>query len=134
MKIGIVGFGRMGKLIREICLERGHSIPLIVDPSAEPLPDGTTRANNTAEADLALADTVIDFSFPDGVIDNIHAYAEAGVAAVIGTTGWEAERPGIRSLIEQKKATLLYGSNFSVGANLFFAMTAQLARLIDGFP
>lgn len=134
MKIGIVGYGRMGRLIREVCLERGHSVPLIVDPHLPDPPADTQAAANTAEADLQLVDSVIDFSLPEGIEANIERYAQAGVQAVIGTTGWDEARPRMQKLVTEHGSSLLWGHNFSVGANIFFAMTERMAELVNGFP
>lgn len=134
MKIGIVGYGRMGRLIREICLERGHTVPLVVDPNLQQAPHRSALADDLARANLNSVECVIDFSLPEAVLGNIEKYAENKTPAVIGTTGWEDKRDAVQTLIDQSGSSLLYGSNFSVGANIFFAMTARLAELINHFP
>lgn len=133
MKIGISGYGRMGKMIHGICVERGHSVPLVIDPRAETRPDNAATAPDPASADLSGVDMVIDFSIPDVILKNIAAYIAAGVPAVIGTTGWEHSRIRVQQQIENAGGSLLHGSNFSVGANLFFHLSSKLADLVNGF-
>ena len=123
----------MGKLIRDICAERGHSVPLIIDPYVDILPEGAVSAPDPAAADLSMVDIVIDFSIPDVILKNISAYTSAGLPAVIGTTGWEHSRGKVQQQVEKAGGTLMYGSNFSVGANLFFHLSAKLAYLVNGF-
>ncbi|GAB6090024.1 4-hydroxy-tetrahydrodipicolinate reductase [Spirochaeta dissipatitropha] len=134
MKIGLVGFGRMGKLIYSICMERGHSIPHVFDPAASADTKETSFHPELREELLHELDAVIDFSLPEGILGNIQSYCTSTVPAVIGTTGWDSEREQIRQQIESGGGSLLYGSNFSVGANLFFALTERLAQLIEPFP
>ncbi len=134
MRIGLIGYGKMGKLIGGICLERGHSIPLIVDPYADSAPENASVYSSVQQADFSTADVVIDFSLPTTILDNIRVYAERSVAAVIGTTGWESSRDEVAELIESSKGSLMFGSNFSVGANIFFHVTGELTRLINKFP
>ncbi len=133
MRIGISGYGQMGKLIHQICLERGHLVPVIIDPQPAGVPDGVNVLPSAKELDKAV-DAVIDFSLPAGILSNIESYLEKGIPAVIGTTGWEAHHAEIGQKVTQTGGTILHGSNFSVGANLFFLLTQKLAGLINQFP
>lgn len=128
MRALIAGYGRMGKEVERALVARGHAVAARVDPHEA----ADARA---LSADLVRgADVVIDFSHPSGVWDNIRLYIEAGVPAVIGTTGWEAHREEARQLCLERKGALLWGNNFSIGAHLFFHLAGEAARLIRNLP
>lgn len=117
MKIALLGYGRMGKAIEAIALERGHQIVYRLDKDLE-------------EGRLADAEVAINFSVPQAAVLNIKAAFEAGVPVVCGTTGWLDQRAEIETLCETQKTAFLYASNFSVGVNLFFKLTRFLAQLM----
>ncbi len=125
MRVVIVGYGRMGKEVEAICLERGHTIVCRVDTS-ESLAD----VKFLNEATLDGIDGVIEFSLADAVLDHAKLYAQTGTKAVIGTTGWESQKHQVESLIKSSKAALLHGSNFSIGAHIMFKLSAMAASLI----
>ena len=118
MKIALLGYGRMGKAIEKIALERGHEI--VIRKDLEPL-----------EADLSIADVAIDFSHPNAAFENIVSCIDAGVPVVSGTTGWLEKMPEVKNYCRQKKGDFLYASNFSIGVNVFFNLNAYLARLMS---
>ena len=118
----------MGKEIEQILLARGHQVAVRVDPTPGA---GDVEALQTNI--LKGIDGVIEFSLPQAVLGNAKIYAQTGVRAVIGTTGWEAERDAIESLIRGADGTLLYGSNFAIGAHIMFALVARAAELIRPF-
>jgi len=126
LKVALVGYGRMGKEVEQILLERGHEVVLRFDPAPE-----IHGARALTPSMLDGVDGVIEFSLAQGIIDNAAVYAKTHTAAVVGTTGWETERAAVRQLIEQAGSAYMYGSNYSVGANLFFRLAAQAARLIE---
>jgi 4-hydroxy-tetrahydrodipicolinate reductase len=117
----------MGAEVAAAARERGHEVAFTVDP--------TSAADYSAvsEANLAGADCVVEFALPEGVEANARAYAAAGVPAVVGTTGWDAQRDRVRAVVDEAGAGYLYGSNFSLGANLLFVLSEYAAGLFDGF-
>ncbi|MEI8094742.1 MAG: 4-hydroxy-tetrahydrodipicolinate reductase [Spirochaetales bacterium] len=129
MKVLIVGYGRMGHEVESALLQRGHQVVARIDRSP-----GLGDATELSSELLRSADAAIEFSLPEGVVDNIRSYAQAGVPAVIGTTGWEAHREEARAVVEGNKASLVYGSNFSLGAHLFFRLVGQAAAMIQELP
>lgn len=119
MKIGLVGYGKMGKAIEKIALERGHSIAFKVDST-----------NTIDTVNLVDADVCIEFTQPQLAINHIHKLLEANVPAVIGTTGWGNELENVTSLVNERKGSLIHASNFSIGVNLFFQLNEYLAKLM----
>lgn len=115
----------MGRLIEEIALERGHEIVCRIDCGSEHLFDS---------AEFRQSDVAIEFSVPTAAVGNIERCFAAGVPVVCGTTGWLEQLPRLRNECEQGKGTLLYGSNFSIGVNIFFAMNRWLTRVMERFP
>ncbi|MGL2966253.1 4-hydroxy-tetrahydrodipicolinate reductase [Flavobacterium sp. XGLA_31] len=120
MKIALLGYGKMGKVIERIALERGHEIVL--------KKDGT----NTFEG-LSKADVAIDFSVPAAAVTNISTCFETGVPVVSGTTGWLEHYEKMVALCQQKDGAFIYGSNFSLGVNLFFELNTYLAKMMAKF-
>jgi 4-hydroxy-tetrahydrodipicolinate reductase len=120
MKIALLGYGKMGKVIERIALERGHEIVLRKDSSSSY--DG-----------LSKADVAIDFSVPDVAVENISAAINLGIPVVSGTTGWLEDYHGIVKLCNEKNAAFLYGSNFSLGVNIFFELNDYLAKMMAKF-
>ncbi len=125
MKIALLGYGKMGQIIERIAIERGHEIVLKIS------------VDNTADftiSNLKKADVAIDFSTPNAAVDNIYKCFEAGVPVVVGTTGWYGKLQEIKNDCLSSNNTLLYGSNFSVGVNLFFHLNKVLAKLMNNYP
>ncbi|MFM2214064.1 MAG: 4-hydroxy-tetrahydrodipicolinate reductase [Bacteroidota bacterium] len=120
MKIALLGYGKMGKVIETIALERGHDIVL------------RKTSSNTFEG-IATADVAIDFSIPSVAVENITTCLEAGVPVVSGTTGWLDHYDAMVSLCKEHDGAFLYGSNFSLGVNLFFELNAYLAQMMAKF-
>lgn len=118
MKIALLGYGRMGKAIEEIALERGHEI--VIRKDVEPV-----------DLDLGIADAAIDFSHPTAAFDNIKNCIDSKVAVVSGTTGWLDRFDEIKSYCEDQEGAFIYASNFSIGVNLFFNLNAQLAKMME---
>lgn len=121
MNIALLGYGKMGKVIERIALERGHAIVL-----------RKTRQNSFEG--LETADVAIDFSIPDAAVENITACLQNGIPVVSGTTGWLAQYEAMKALCEKQNGAFLYGSNFSLGVNLFFELNQKLAQLMAKFP
>jgi len=121
LKIALIGYGKMGKAIEGIAIERGHEIVLRIDA------ENTEALNND---NLQQADVAIEFTNPDSAIQNITKCFDAGIPVISGTTGWLEHWEKIKSYCENKNATLLYASNFSIGVNLFFELNKKLAQLM----
>ena len=122
MKIALIGYGRMGKIVEKLIEDSGeHEIVLIVDPL---LPTGKLESGMLTEADVA-----IDFSSSSAVLDNLEIYAETGCPTVIGTTGWDKS---VLSQIEGK-TKIIYSGNFSIGVAIYLQIVSNAARLIDVF-
>ncbi len=122
MNIALIGYGKMGKEIEQIALSRGHKIALIVDAH---------NASSYTIDELKKADVAIEFSTPDSALDNIYKCFEAGVPVVVGTTGWLNKLEEVKKTCSDKKQTLFYTSNYSIGVNLFFQLNQQLAKLMN---
>jgi 4-hydroxy-tetrahydrodipicolinate reductase len=120
MKIALLGYGKMGKAIERVALSRGHEIVL-------------RKTSATSFDGLAIADVAIDFSIPDAVVCNISKCLDTNIPIVCGTTGWLSEYEKIVALCESKKGAFIYGSNFSLGVNLFFELNEYLAKMISKF-
>lgn len=121
MKIAILGYGKMGKVIEEIALQRGHSIDLKVNQT-------------NLDFDLELlsdCDVAIEFSAPESAVKNINKCFEANVPVVVGTTGWYAEFNAVQERCISENKGLLYATNFSVGVNIFYEINKKLAALMD---
>lgn len=120
MKIALLGYGKMGKVIERIALERGHKIVLKKDET------------NTYDG-LETADVAIDFSVPMAAVDNITTAFNLNVPVVCGTTGWLDRYDEVVNWCQEKNGAFLYGSNFSLGVNLFFELNAYLAQMMAKF-
>ncbi|WP_291131398.1 4-hydroxy-tetrahydrodipicolinate reductase [Flavobacterium sp. UBA7682] len=120
MKIALLGYGKMGKVIERIALERGHEIVLKKDES------------NTYEG-IEKADVAIDFSVPMVAVENISTAINQGIPVVCGTTGWLEQYDEVVELCQEKNGAFLYGSNFSLGVNLFFELNDYLAKMMARF-
>jgi len=120
MKIALLGYGRMGKAIEKIALERGHEIVL------------RKTASNSFEG-LSAADVAIDFSIPDAAVRNISECLQTNIPIVSGTTGWLANYGEVVKLCEEKNGAFIYGSNFSLGVNIFFELNEYLAKIMSKF-
>ena len=125
MKIALIGYGKMGKTIEQIALNRGHQIVSIVD------------INNPEEfqsANFKSADVAIEFTTPATAFDNYMKSFAAGVPVVSGTTGWLERIGEIKEKCEKEGKTFFYASNFSIGVNIFFALNKYLAKIMNNFP
>ena len=117
MKIALLGYGKMGKVIERIAIERGHEIVLKKDE------------NNTYDG-LSNADVAIDFSVPTAAVENISNCFHTHVPVVSGTTGWLERYDEIIALCNEKKGGFISSSNFSLGVNLFFEVNDYLAKIM----
>jgi 4-hydroxy-tetrahydrodipicolinate reductase len=118
MKIGLIGYGKTGKMVEKYALSRGHDIVAIVT-SKDPL-----------EA-LLGADVCIDFSHPDSTLDHIKQLAKLGKSVVVGTTGWYDALDTVSELVKKSQIGMLYGPNFSIGVQLFNKILFEAAKLMQ---
>ncbi|WP_034920533.1 4-hydroxy-tetrahydrodipicolinate reductase [Gillisia sp. CAL575] len=120
MKIALLGYGKMGKTIERIALERGHSISHKITEDIENI-------------DLSEADVAIDFSIPKAAFRNIKTCIKNQLPVISGTTGWLDNYDEAVKLCEAENSAFLYASNFSIGVNLFFELNEKLAKIMDPF-
>ncbi|TZF81298.1 4-hydroxy-tetrahydrodipicolinate reductase [Pedobacter sp. BS3] len=125
MNIALLGYGKMGRIIEQFAIDRGHAIALKIDEHN--LHDLTTE-------NLQKADVAIDFSTPASALANIDACFNADVPLVIGTTGWYGSLQTVKDKCEAGNKSLLYASNFSVGVNVFFFVNKVLAKIMNRYP
>lgn len=118
----------MGRLVEKICLERGHKVIARVDKG------GSGDYTDLSLELLSQAEGVVEFALAEGFEENCRLYGEAGIPVVVGTTGWYDKKEEIASLIKEKGGSFLYGSNFSIGAHIFFTLTERAAELIADIP
>ncbi|CAA9201555.1 4-hydroxy-tetrahydrodipicolinate reductase [Flavobacterium bizetiae] len=120
MKIALLGYGKMGKVIERIALERGHEIVLKKDEF------------NTYDG-LSTADVAIDFSVPTAAVSNISSCFNNNVPVVSGTTGWLEHFDEMVALCNEKQGGFISSSNFSLGVNIFFELNEYLAKIMSQF-
>jgi 4-hydroxy-tetrahydrodipicolinate reductase len=125
MLILVLGKGKTGSLVAEIARERGHSV------RALDINDNQHACALTAP-NLAGVDVVIDFTAPEAAVENMRAVLSLGGHIVVGTTGWYKQLADVRELAAKRGGGLLYGTNFSIGVQKLFRLTAELAKL-DGY-
>ena len=125
MKIAIIGYGKMGKEIEKICIERSHEISLIID---------IHNQADLNQANLKKVDVAIDFTTPASVVTNILTCFDACIPIVVGTTGWNNDFKQISEICVQKNLALFHASNYSIGVNILFAVNEYLATLMNKFP
>ncbi|MEI9921840.1 MAG: 4-hydroxy-tetrahydrodipicolinate reductase [Bacteroidota bacterium] len=118
MNILLVGYGKMGKAIEQVALQRGHKIAGRVDVG-----DTDTIAGG--------ADVAIEFTQPGAAVDNIAKCLAAGIPVVCGTTGWLEDLEEVKSLVTKYDGTFFYASNYSLGVNIFFKVNEYLAKLMS---
>ena len=116
MKIALLGYGRMGKAIEAIALQRGHTIVI--------------KTSQDKDYDITTADVAIDFSIPSAAYNNISNCINHNVPVISGTTGWLEKYNAIVSLCEKQKGAFIYASNFSLGVNIFFELNQYLAKMM----
>lgn len=127
MKIALIGYGAMGKLIRTLAENKSHEIAVVIDESAANL-----SAEELSEK-LKTADVSIDFSVTEAVERNVRACLAAKIPLVEGTTGWNGEKEKIKNLVAENDGAFVFGANFSVGVNLFYRIANYAAELFANF-
>ncbi|HEY9005201.1 MAG TPA: 4-hydroxy-tetrahydrodipicolinate reductase [Ohtaekwangia sp.] len=121
MNIILLGYGKMGKIIERIALERGHTITARID------------MNNLHEFETATGDVAIEFSHPDAAFENVKKCILKNIPVVCGTTGWLKQKPEIENLCREQNGSFFYASNYSLGVNIFFKVNEFLAKMVSNF-
>lgn len=122
MKIILIGYGKMGKAIEKLAVERGHTISAKIDVS------------NQQDLLLAEGDVAIEFSQPDAAFNNIAMCLKRQIPVVCGTTGWLDKRAEIEQICFEHEGAFFYASNYSIGVNILFRLNEYLARMMNQFP
>ncbi|MBE9586582.1 4-hydroxy-tetrahydrodipicolinate reductase [Mucilaginibacter sp. JRF] len=125
MKIALLGYGKMGKIIEKIATDRNHEIVLKID---------NDNLHELTVENLQQADAAIEFTTPGSVINNIATCVKAGVPVVVGTTGWYDNIVEVKENCLQGNGSVMYASNFSVGVNVFFKVNQLLAKIMNNYP
>ena len=123
MNIALIGYGKMGKAIEKIAIEKGHQITAIVD-SKNPIE--LLKINNI--------DVAIEFTRPELARKHMVYCLEIGLPIVVGTTAWKEDLPAITDMVNKQNGSLVHASNFSIGVNLFFEMNKKLAKIMEAHP
>lgn len=122
MNLALIGYGKMGKEIEKIAISRGHQIKLIID---------INNPHDLTVENLRKCDVAIEFTIPDSAVKNYNICFEAGIPVVSGTTGWLDKKDEVFKMCTEMNGTFFYGSNFSLGVNLFFELNRRLAELMS---
>src|SRR3989339_316315 len=128
MNIAIIGFGSMGKSLKEIAESRGHKVDIIIDRV-----DPKATHTNLTDAPLENVDIVIDFSSANSVVENAKVVALAKKSLVIGTTGWYAQMPEIEKIAKENDTGIMWSANFSIGVNMYYQIIAKAGELINKY-
>ncbi|GHT76493.1 4-hydroxy-tetrahydrodipicolinate reductase [Bacteroidia bacterium] len=125
MKIALIGYGKMGREIEKIALERGHTIVSIID---------IDNRDDFDSPGFLSADAAIEFTRPETAVANFLKCFERNIPVVAGTTGWLEQLDEITQICQTQGKTFFYASNYSIGVNIFFALNKHLAKLMNAFP
>ncbi|GHT50788.1 4-hydroxy-tetrahydrodipicolinate reductase [Bacteroidia bacterium] len=126
MKIALIGYGKMGREIEKIALQRGHEIVCIIDIDNQKDFDSTEF--------LFSAEVAIEFTRPETAFANYQKCFERNIPVVAGTTGWLEHLDEVKKECKKNNQTFFYASNYSIGVNIFFAVNKQLAKIMNQFP
>jgi 4-hydroxy-tetrahydrodipicolinate reductase len=121
MRIALIGYGKMGKVIEEIAVAKGHEIVLKID---------IQNADEFTKENMSKADVAIEFTGPHSAVENVLKCLEFGTPVVCGSTGWLQNWDKVKEACEKNNGTLIYASNYSIGVNLFFELNSYLAKLM----
>jgi len=128
MKLALIGYGKMGHMVEELALARGHEVVFKVDV------EGNEQGQALTGENLSGAEVAVNFSTPDSVLRTVESVAALGINMVVGTTGWMSQLPEVRELVADHNVGLVYGANFSIGVNLFFRLAEAAAAMFRGYP
>ena len=125
MKIALIGYGKMGHIIEEIALSRGHQVVCAID------------VNNQSDFESVAfrsADVAIEFTTPHTCLGNVDKCLAAGVPVVVGSTGWYDQLDDVTAKVKEVDGSLFWASNFSIGVNVFVAMQKYIAKIMNAYP
>lgn len=122
MNIALVGYGKMGKIIEQVALSRGHQVPLKID---------VNNLSDFNQEKFSEVDVAIEFTGPHTAFENVHKCISFQTPVVCGSTGWLDKLPLIEKEVNDKKGSFLCASNFSIGVNIFFEINKKLAQLMS---
>jgi 4-hydroxy-tetrahydrodipicolinate reductase len=125
MKIALIGYGKMGKAIEEVALQRGHEVVLKIDIG---------NLSQFNDVTLAKANVAIEFTTPHTAFQNIMTCLQANTPVVSGTTGWLQKIDEVKKYCLEHDGSFLYASNFSIGVNIFFEINTRLSQLMAKHP
>ncbi len=125
MRVALIGYGKMGKAIEQIVLERGHEVSVIIDLS---------NVEDFESEQFKTSDVAIEFTVPSEALNNYRRCFKYNIPVVSGTTGWLEHFDQVERACKEHGQTFFYASNFSLGVNLFFALNRKLAAMMKGFP
>lgn len=128
MKIAIVGYGKMGRMIEAAANARNIEVALKLDENNNSHYEGITAENFTG------VDVAIDFSIPSAAVQNIQRIASLGVNLVVGTTGWQDQMEHVKSVVAGRNIGMVWSPNYSVGVNAFFRIVTEAAKLLAQEP
>lgn len=123
MKVAIIGYGKMGKTIEQILLDRGHTVHLKINQD---------NHEDLTVSNLKSCDVAIEFTEPSSAIENYFVCFNAQVPVISGTTGWLHDLEKVKAQLQVQNATMFYAPNFSIGVNIFFKINALLAKIMNG--
>ena len=125
MRNAIIGYGKMGHMIEEVALQRGHEVVLKIN---------IENTEDFNKENISKADVAIEFTGPDTAYENVKKCLDFGVPVVSGSTGWNDKLEEIKKYTKEKKGSFLHTSNFSIGVNIFFEVNKALAKLMASHP
>jgi 4-hydroxy-tetrahydrodipicolinate reductase len=123
MKIALIGYGKMGKIIEQIAISRGHVVNLTID---------LHNINDFTQDNLRKSDVAIEFTGPHSAYENVMKCLETGIPVVCGSTGWLDQYEKVVDYCKKRNGAFLYASNFSVGVNIFFELNRIMAKIMNG--
>ena len=139
MKIALIGYGKMGRLLEERLSEKGHTVTAIVDPYVNPGKELPSKAQAFVSLEEAIkdglkgAEAAIEFTAPDAAAENLLLLSRAKIPLVCGTTGWFERLPEVSRTVEDGGISLVWAANYSLGVNIFYRIASYAAKLINPF-
>lgn len=125
MRILLIGYGKVGRAVEQVALQRGHVLAHIID---------THTQHVLPTLDTTSADVAIEFTQAEAAYQNIYQCLSVGIPVVSGTTGWLCDQQAIEAYCRSKRGAFFYAANFSLGAHIFFRLNQMLARLMQPYP
>ena len=125
MRIALIGYGKMGHMIEEIALQKGHEVVVKIN---------IDNTEDFTQENILKADVAIEFTGPSSAYENVRKCIDFGIPVVSGSTGWNDKLAQLKAYVQEKGGSFLHTSNFSVGVNIFFEVNKLLAKLMDAQP